>query len=325
MKSKIGRYLLSLVVIISLLPRVLVAASPEPAMDNGSLGVPQAGDKIVASYDYTYYASGNVNTIKTNNGHGIEQTQTFTYDAANRLASAKAETTMGSPAGQGDYSLRNYQYDSTGRLVNGDDTAMEYDNANPKPYHAVDRITSGDTHYTYDGAGNLSTKTVNTPSVQTTTYSYDPENRMTQVVTPTLTAKFYYDGDGQLIKKVVGSKTIVYIGGYFEYTEDNGTATGTQKYYHFGSQRVAMQANDDPVKYMFTDQVGSTTLILDSRTESEIRDEARYKPFGELRYQMMSNGTSLPTDLLYTGQRKVDDVGLYYYNARWVDVYLKRF
>jgi RHS repeat-associated protein len=60
--------------------------------------------------------------------------------------------------------------------------------------------------------------------------------------------------------------------------------------------------------------------MLDSVTTSEIRDEVRYQPFGELRYQLKSNGTSLPTDLLYTGQRRVAEVGLYYYNARWVDV-----
>jgi YD repeat-containing protein len=103
---------------------------------------------------------------------------------------------------------------------------MAYDNVSAKPYHALDRIGTGDTHYTYDGAGNLTGKTVNTPSVQTTNYSYDPENHLTQVVTGGVTVRFYYDGDGQLIKKVVGTKTTVYIGGYFEYSEDNGGPGG---------------------------------------------------------------------------------------------------
>jgi hypothetical protein len=67
---------------------------------------------------------------------------------------------------------------------------------------------------------------------------------------------------------------------------------GTQKYYNFGSQRVAMQANNDAVKYLFADQVGSTTLILDSRTASEIRDEARYKAIGEDAF----NWVIIPTE-----------------------------
>lgn len=42
---------------------------------------------------------------------------------------------------------------------------------------------------------------------------------------------------------------------------------------------------------------------------------------GETRY---SAGT-LGTDYQYTGQRKVEDIGLYFYNARWYDPALGRF
>jgi hypothetical protein len=97
-------------------------------------------------------------------------------------------------------------------------------------------------------------------------------------------------------------------------TDSNGVITGTQKYFNFGSQQVAMQRNNEPVKYLFADQVGSTTLIMDSSMTSEIRDEARYKPFGDLCYQLASNGTSLPTDLLYTGQRADSYINLMWYD-----------
>jgi RHS repeat-associated protein len=47
----------------------------------------------------------------------------------------------------------------------------------------------------------------------------------------------------------------------------------------------------------------------------------RYMPWGEERD---SPGTT-PTSFLFTGQRsEMDEVGLYYYGARWYDPYLNR-
>ena len=47
----------------------------------------------------------------------------------------------------------------------------------------------------------------------------------------------------------------------------------------------------------------------------------RYSAFGEMRYL---NGETV-TDLLYTGQKLEEELGLYYYIARWYDPYLNRF
>ena len=47
----------------------------------------------------------------------------------------------------------------------------------------------------------------------------------------------------------------------------------------------------------------------------------RYSAFGEMRYL---NGETV-TDLLYTGQKLEEELGLYYYVARWYDPYLNRF
>jgi RHS repeat-associated protein len=44
----------------------------------------------------------------------------------------------------------------------------------------------------------------------------------------------------------------------------------------------------------------------------------KYLPFGETR------SGSVPTDKLFTGQR-LDDTGLYYYNARYYDPTIGRF
>ena len=47
----------------------------------------------------------------------------------------------------------------------------------------------------------------------------------------------------------------------------------------------------------------------------------RYSAFGEMRYL---NGETV-TDLLYTSQRLEEEIGLYYYGARWYDSALGRF
>lgn len=137
--KKILQSFLILVLAAALLPRAHASAEVTAVDLPAPLTVPEADDQLVAEYDYAYYPSGNVETISYNNGHGIEQLQSFTYDPSGRLATAEVETTQGSPTSQGDFSLRNYQYDSSGRLVNGDDKALYYDGASAKPYHAVDR------------------------------------------------------------------------------------------------------------------------------------------------------------------------------------------
>jgi RHS repeat-associated protein len=49
--------------------------------------------------------------------------------------------------------------------------------------------------------------------------------------------------------------------------------------------------------------------------------EQRYKAWGETRY----SSSAASTDYLYTGQREVSDIGLYFYKARWYDSSLGRF
>jgi RHS repeat-associated protein len=94
-------------------------------------------------------------------------------------------------------------------------------------------------------------------------------------------------------------------------------------YYYAGGQRVAMRTLSagqlDVVNYFVNDQLGSTTLTLDAN--GALAGQIRYYAFGETR---LATG-SMATDKLYTGQRSVMGLGLYDYNARFYDPYLKRF
>jgi YD repeat-containing protein len=101
---------------------------------------------------YTYYAAGNVLTIKDFKA-GSPQTQTFTYDPLDRLISAQA---TGGLAGNGNYGPESYTYNSnTGNLqsrTQGGDT-ITYDYSDPLHARAV--TTAGSNTYCYNIAGNM--------------------------------------------------------------------------------------------------------------------------------------------------------------------------
>ncbi|MCI0558151.1 MAG: RHS repeat-associated core domain-containing protein, partial [Nitrososphaera sp.] len=91
-----------------------------------------------------------------------------------------------------------------------------------------------------------------------------------------------------------------------------------RKYYFTDEDRVAMRENGT-LYFLANDHLGSTSIVID--TNGVKISEMRYKPWGETRYEL----GNLPTDYQYTGQRNNEEIGLYYYGARWYDTTLGRF
>ena len=164
--------------------------------------------------------------------------------------------------------------------------------------------------YSYDCNGNQTTRYVNG---QTFTLSYDAENRLVGVTGPSLTASFVYDGDGNRVKSTINGVTTSFVGNWYEVTGSTVT-----KYYYAGSQRVAMRTGST-LYYLLGDHLGSTSITTSS--SGGLVSELRYKPWGETRY---SSGTT-PTQYQYTGQLNETSLGLYFFNARWMDVTTGRF
>ena len=258
------------------------------------------------SLSYVYDDVGNVQSITDTNAGGT-QTQTFTYDALDRLSSAVASGGTG-----GTYSLQNYDYDTQGRLeING--TVTNY-YENTAHIHAVSKTSTGNT-YSYDQNGNQTSRKV---GGITYTLIYDTESRLVQVKRGSnIQATYNYDGDGNRVKTVVGSTTTTYIGNYLE-RECINSACAMKSYYYAAGQRVALRKGDGTLYFLLTDHLGSTAITA---TSSGGRDaELRYYPWGGTRY---TYGTT-PTSYRYTGQREAE-VGLYYYGARYYDPQLGRF
>jgi YD repeat-containing protein len=126
----------------------------------------------------------------------------------------------------------------------------------------------------------------------------------------TQTTQFFYDPDGNLVKKINpdGSKTI-YVGGIYEEDKNpSGAVTQTRTYYPAGGAvRV-----DGTLYYVLKDHLGSASVVMDA-TGTIVVGEDRFYPFGETRF---TTGI-LQTDKLFTGQREMARLGICDYGARF--------
>lgn len=125
------------------------------------------GGTPVQDFTYQFDPVGNVLGITDAVNSG---TQTFTYDALNRLVTATGAR----------YGSLAYAYDQIGNMTSKEGVTMTYGAVNSKP-HAVMSTSSGLT-LGYDASGNLSTKSGSGLGTQNLTY--DAESRLVQVQVP---------------------------------------------------------------------------------------------------------------------------------------------
>ncbi len=125
---------------------------------------------------------------------------------------------------------------------------------------------------------------------------------------------FVYDGDGGRVIKTENGETTVYVNSYYELDLTTGNATA---YYYLGARLVAFKAGAN-LRFVHQDHLTGTSLTTDASGALVAR--VKYYPYGETR----SSSGALGTDRMFTGQR-LDDTGLYFYNARYYDPVLGRF
>ena len=134
-----------------------------------------------------------------------------------------------------------------------------------------------------------------------------------------MTASFYYDADGKQVKAVVDGVTTYYVGNHYIiplWDEKKGTTV--TKYYFAGSTRLAVRTGGT-LRFLLGDHLGSFSVTTDANGAKTA--SALYKAFGETRYTLGNLGT----DYKFTGQREEASLGIYFFNARWMDPSLGRF
>jgi len=180
--------------------------------------------------------------------------------------------------------------------------------------------SAGSITFGYDDNGNRITKT---DGSDTTTYTYNGDNRLAAVDLPggsTDEMSFVYDADGNRVSRTNGNYTTLYINGLVEIDQTSGTTTETRSTYTFAGFSVAVRTETEGhVAYLFQDHLGSTVAAWDDTADT--RTLTRYYPYGAER---TGSGT-LPIDQRYTGQTSDATAassagsGLLYYNARYYD------
>jgi RHS repeat-associated protein len=211
------------------------------------------------TYSYgTNNNNGNVQSIDYAGG-GLSNTQSFGYDALNRLTTSSESC--------GSWSQTN-GYDRYGNRwidLGGGSQSLTFNTSN--------RITNSG--YSYDSAGNLTNDS-------TQSFNFDAENKIIKVNT---TLAYSYDGEGQRVRKLVGENLrFVYgIDGQLiaEFSGSNGTLV--KEYVYGASGLVATieptAVNSNGTRYTTSDHLGTPRVVTNSSAGVVSRHD--YKPFGE--------------------------------------------
>ncbi len=185
-------------------------------------------------------------------------------------------------------------------------------------YGAFNRLTSTTVaSYTYNNNGNLTSRS---GGIGDATYSWDFENRLTQVDLGDLSVSYKYDALGRRIQRSTNNGALlnfVYDGNDVILDLDGEGNVVTSYLNGPGVDNKIRQTDDENGNlYYTTDHLGSTTALVDD--SGTMVQGIGYDSFGN------STETSY-TRYTYTGREFDADTGLYFYRARWYDPQVGRF
>jgi RHS repeat-associated protein len=298
--------------------------------------ITRTSDGATAYYQTRTFDATNDLTAETTDLQGLSDNQAFCYDDQSRLTWASAAS--GSiPCGGSNSAGTNtgavytqpFTYDTLGRLTTGPLGSYTYGSG--AHLHAATAVGGAWTG-AYDAAGNLTCRAPTSAVTCTGTpatgqaLTYDAEGRLAAwqnaQSSPTSTASYLYDGEGNRVEAVTSaggvSTSTVYLGNTEEVATTGGTTT-TTTYYYAGSLRIALAVNG-VISYLATDLLGSSSVALNSTGTTTAAQ--LYAPYGGVRY---ASGT-IPTDYGFTGQKSdAASTGLDYYVSRYYDPVVGQF
>ena len=277
-----------------------------------ALGAVQNGtDKLKLNFDYgTTANNGNVlsQTITTpSETHGnttypaFVAAQVYNYDSLNRLKSAE-ETSPTQPGWK-----QTFLYDRFGNrnfdTANGNTTTLPLGCATAVCNPQVDPATNKLIGYVFDNAGNTKT------DANGQMFVYDAENKQVEVIQNSVSiGKYYYDGNGKRVKKVVPS-----------------TGETTVFVYDASGKMVAeystVASSTPQVSYLTSDGLGSPRINTDANGVVISRHD--YLPFGE-EVQRTSYGADANRKQ-FTGYEKDAETNLGFAQARMYNSQFGRF
>jgi RHS repeat-associated protein len=323
----------------------------EHAVFNARLQTTQIGlgtssaNSSVLQLDYGYGTTNNNGNLKSQTitlPDGTALTQTYSYDALNRLTSATEINGGTQTWKQGfKYEDDSGQYGQFGnRRIDAANTTASLITENPLFDPNTNRIQpQGGEHYHYDPAGNLDTDKVGN------TFSYDADNKQKEYNGGWQNggATYIYDGDGHRVKKLTGNTTTVFVYNILgelvaEYSDATSVGSGGTNYLtadNLGTPRVVTGQNSNVISrhdYLpFGEELGAGTGgrttaqgyptgpgadgVRQQFTQKERDNETGLDYFGA-RYFASAQGRFTSADPVFmNGERRFSpqDINLYAY------------
>jgi len=307
-------------------------------------------DRFTNSTAYSFDSVGNLQTVR----YPISVTNTWTYNALNRLTNISVTTASGTiasfayklaPAGNrtnlvenlnGSWRTNAWSYDPLYRLTNEVISGASPTGTISYQYDAVGNRTnrtstvSGVTNQTfsYNANDQLTTDVYdangNTRTNGSNTYAYDVENRLTNYNNGAAT--YLYDGDGNRVRKTVSGTNTYYLvddrnhTGHAQVLEELTTIGSTpDRLYTYGLDLVSQRQSNGTIHYYGYDGNGNVRFL--TATNATVSDTYVYDAFGNL---LTSTG-STANNYRYTGEQYDPNLGFYYLRARYLNPNSGRF
>jgi RHS repeat-associated protein len=266
------------------------------------------GNVMNKTYNFSLGAGDNGNVVSIANCLNTNRSQSFTYDALNRIASGESSGPQWGEA---------YTLDAWGNLTNRAGIAGKtyYESLSAAPATNFNQLTG----YGYDTAGNMTT---NGP----TSYVYDDENRL---IWTTGGYRYVYDGDGKRVEKCVAGSvttpcptsgttngTLYWMGtGSAALDESNLSGGLTEQYVFFSGTRVARRdISTSAVHYYFSDHLGSHDVIANA-TGTVTEQDIDYYPYGGEQEDYST--APVAQNYKFTGKERDAESGLDNFGARY--------
>jgi RHS repeat-associated protein len=285
-----------------------------PAITSMTAACPSlVGNIMNKTYSFSLGAGDNGNVVSIANCRDTTRTQSFTYDALNRIESAQSNGTQWGET---------FTIDAWGNLTNetGITGKTNHEGLNTSAGPGNQLVGFG-----YDPAGNMTGN-------GGTTYVYDAENRL---VWTTGGYRYIYDGDGNRVEKCVAGSattacptsgtngTLYWMGGGSAALDESDLSGNMlEQYVFFGGARVARRdVSPSAVHYYFSDQVGSHSVV-ENATGTVSEQDIDYYPYGGQENDYSPNVTQ---HYKFNGKERDTESGLDNFGARFDASNLGRF
>jgi RHS repeat-associated protein len=272
------------------------------------------GAATLAKFALSLDPAGNpLSVVRTGS---LAQTQTYIYDASDRLLSVCFQ--VGTCPNPTDPFIR-WSYDKVGNRLTEQRPGVATTNYS---YDFRDRLASaGATTYTYDQNGNEL-------SAGTRTFAYDLADRLKTTTQASTTTTYSYDGDGVRLQASTGTQANKKTNYLWDVSEglpqvalERDGNNSLLRRYTYGAQRISM-ASGSNTSYYIRDGLGSTANLTSSSGATQWTWS--YEPYGSIRTETKASGSQPDNFMKFTGEY-LDPTGLYHLRARQYDASAGRF